>query len=787
MADTNPDTAASEGALADVIGYGATLASSMLMFAEMGRDTRELLEPVVMEINATTSALRQIDQALRDDKAAAEKQGRTPAYTPEGVAEVQTVTEQCDRVFRLVFALLRKALQSKGNLAKPSSEREPLDTESRADPGSLPLVTALCLADRSEWLEPRITRCQEQLQWLKTGILMHLQLARLANLHLNQGPRRSGVFDLELGLRASAERLRIRQLQIARKMVKRLDRKAKVEESDDDLDSDSDADSESASGSNAAGSTNDVDSNDVDKPNTDPQLNAHVLTDTAPSTPTATADTSNTGHPKAKESVEESSVLPPSTAAPPTISVPAPQSAPNLVSSRQINPPAQPPPPYEQPAASDSDTDFVLVEKPQPKKVVDDDDAQQPATTDGAPSTISISAPSGFRIIPKWIQQIFSCSSHPAESVSDKKLEAYIAQPSRASTPLKVPLGDDRLKSGLQSLCNNKISSAWLNYIDMDPDQRGIVDDVIRFARSQSPHVRTCVGVEEFKRQGEPSEYLIFLSLADPPRPVAFKDCVGRNFLFPFEFCKTWDDMKNLIDTAFLNVDIIGPPVLRGFYDLIINGDIIMPSLWSSSIRPGDRVAMHMWPMNDLVGPPPGRPFGARPPPPPLPTPMRGGPMPPPPPPPPPPAPRFAFPGAFPPPPPPGPIFGAFSSMPPPPPPPPPGGFSAVRPKPYPYGAEIIDVAPGKPCEGNQTSTVLAWMAGKPKKDENEMTKKEEQELKVVDFREVLDKEKMKTTDMLKKWTNATDVENSIVDFFDSEGCGSDDSSDTSDSDSDTD
>jgi len=77
-------------------------------------------------------------------------------------------------------------------------------------------------------------------------------------------------------------------------------------------------------------------------------------------------------------------------------------------------------------------------------------------------------------------------------------------------------------------------------------------------------------------------------------------------------------------------------------------------------------------------------------------------------------------------------------------------------------------------------------MRGKPERDENEITREEEEELKVVGFRVFLEKEKMKVADMLKKWTNATDVENGIVGFFDSEGCGSDDSS-NSESDSDLD
>ncbi|KAK0651009.1 hypothetical protein B0T16DRAFT_403014 [Cercophora newfieldiana] len=753
------DRAKNADGIAGAVRYGATLASSLQMFAEMSSNTKSQLDPVLAEINAATSALRQVSETLNDDNAAAEKQGRAPSYTPEGLVEVHTAATQCDRIFHLIFALLRKAVHAKGKSPNVDGKSEPLDMESAADPGSLTLVTVLSRGldedDPYDWLKPRITRCQEQLQWLKTGLLMHLQLARLAKLHLDHGPRPSGAFDLELGFRASAERLRIRQLQIAKRVVKRMDRKAEAEESSSESDSGSDSDSESETMTEA------------EPKSASPLSASHVSASELPTEPCPEDPTDNakSDAPETANAVEDDSASPP------------PEDA-----------PAPPPPPYTQPTTSDTEPDFVMVEKPQPepqseKATVATEEPpkmEKPGlSTSVGSGAVSISAPSAFRIIPKWLTHIFGSSSPPADTTSSD-LEAYIATAARASSPLKVPLGDERLKFGLKSLYNNKTSSAWLNYLDMSAEQRGIVDDVIKFARFQSPHVRTCVGVEEFKRHGEPSEYLIFLSLAEPLRPVSFKDCVGRKFLFPFEFCKNWDDMRNLIESAFLHVEIIGPNVFRGFYDLIINGDIVMPALWSSSIRPGDKVTMHMWPMNEVIPPPIGRPLGARPPMPPMP-PMRGGGPPPPPPPQMPSGPMF--PSGMPPPlPPPPPGFPGFPS------PPVPGGFPGSRPftRPPP-GAEIIDVCPGKPPKRGPGggSSVLAWMMGmKKKKDENEMTKDEEEELKVVDFRLFLDGERMKAVDMLKKWTNATDVENGIVGFFDSESSGSETDSD---SDSDTD
>lgn len=56
--------------------------------------------------------------------------------------------------------------------------------------------------------------------------------------------------------------------------------------------------------------------------------------------------------------------------------------------------------------------------------------------------------------------------------------------------------------------------------------------------------------------------------------------------------------MEELIKQAFQYVDIIGPHVQVGHYDLIgPMGEIILPAVWDKVIEPGWEVSMHMWPM----------------------------------------------------------------------------------------------------------------------------------------------------------------------------------------------
>jgi hypothetical protein len=64
--------------------------------------------------------------------------------------------------------------------------------------------------------------------------------------------------------------------------------------------------------------------------------------------------------------------------------------------------------------------------------------------------------------------------------------------------------------------------------------------------------------------------------------------------------------MEELIKQAFIHVDVIGPHVHEGHYDLVSpSGEIILPQIWESMVQPGWDVTMHMWPMPEPPPPPP--------------------------------------------------------------------------------------------------------------------------------------------------------------------------------------
>jgi hypothetical protein len=75
--------------------------------------------------------------------------------------------------------------------------------------------------------------------------------------------------------------------------------------------------------------------------------------------------------------------------------------------------------------------------------------------------------------------------------------------------------------------------------------------------------------------------------------------------------------MEELIKQAFLHVDVIGPHVHQGHYDLVgPDGEIILPQIWETMIQPDWTVTMHMWPMPEPPPPEPPQPEFLPPPPP---------------------------------------------------------------------------------------------------------------------------------------------------------------------------
>ncbi|KAL0936379.1 uncharacterized protein CTRU02_208594 [Colletotrichum truncatum] len=106
---------------------------------------------------------------------------------------------------------------------------------------------------------------------------------------------------------------------------------------------------------------------------------------------------------------------------------------------------------------------------------------------------------------------------------------------------------------------------------------------------------------------------------------IHLNDAVGRKFILPFQKAKTWEGLTSYLNEAFKHVDIVGPHVMEGHFDIVSKdlGDVILlPSIWGDLVKPGYVVDMRVWPIEKprqipvahrRPFPPPGMPAGALP------------------------------------------------------------------------------------------------------------------------------------------------------------------------------
>ncbi|KAK3988727.1 hypothetical protein QBC44DRAFT_370772 [Cladorrhinum sp. PSN332] len=183
---------------------------------------------------------------------------------------------------------------------------------------------------------------------------------------------------------------------------------------------------------------------------------------------------------------------------------------------------------------------------------------------------------------------------------SSPDLEAWITPCDQTnSMPTRLPLSRQELERSVMKLANKTASLL----ITMTPAQRSVIETVINTARLESPHTRILRAVQKQKGNGSGSQgsYIVFFSLAEPPSPIQFTDNRVRNFPFPFARAKIWENMRALIievfNTAGADMDF-RQAVMEGKYDLILEGGgIILPALWTCTVRPGDKVSIAIPPI----------------------------------------------------------------------------------------------------------------------------------------------------------------------------------------------
>ncbi|KAI1841930.1 hypothetical protein JX266_011900 [Neoarthrinium moseri] len=164
-------------------------------------------------------------------------------------------------------------------------------------------------------------------------------------------------------------------------------------------------------------------------------------------------------------------------------------------------------------------------------------------------------------------------------------------RPNAASTPEATETSPDPevLSNSTELILHQQRRVNQLQHYVREPAKRSSVVNELLAEWTTLAEDEIEVALSESEQPGNESEVQV----------IHFKDAVGRKFSFPWAVAKKWKGMTGYIMEAFVHVDVLGPHVQAGHYDLVgPNGVIILPSTWEVLARAGDAITMQMWPID---------------------------------------------------------------------------------------------------------------------------------------------------------------------------------------------
>lgn len=244
------------------VAFGQQLANIFHTWYEFTSKAETHLDQVLYDVEASTSALKHLEDLIEQDKTAAE--GTRKIFTAAGLEEIECLATKCNLLFKAIILLVQKSSERKESSDSDDDDDNDDDNdkskvETKTDYkydlliGPIPdlqSMKTLGLVLRFnysnwDWLEDRITHCQEQLRYVRKGLLLHLQIARLSQLQSRyRSPshpipkkftiliwsgssavdREDGAFESELVARGAIFVLRKSQLKYIRKKARKQER-----------------------------------------------------------------------------------------------------------------------------------------------------------------------------------------------------------------------------------------------------------------------------------------------------------------------------------------------------------------------------------------------------------------------------------------------------------------------------------------------------------------------------------------------------------------------------------
>ncbi|KDN67381.1 hypothetical protein CSUB01_07936 [Colletotrichum sublineola] len=202
-----------------IANLGCQLATKLVAYEIGTSDSDYEIHSLVEDILATATALGELREFLVADACAP-----LPVYKRAGREAIEDLAVRCGKVYTIIIrSVYRASLAAK--------VVEGVDFEALG-PQDLKPARLIAVKANLKWdmVSDTIENCDLQLRWLKSSLLLHLQVANIA--HLQTTSRAPGSFDDELASRALAIRMLARKVKATKLIVEAAERKERLALSD---------------------------------------------------------------------------------------------------------------------------------------------------------------------------------------------------------------------------------------------------------------------------------------------------------------------------------------------------------------------------------------------------------------------------------------------------------------------------------------------------------------------------------------------------------------------------
>lgn len=175
MADSNPSVRAA-------VEFSQHVTNLFHIWAGLGIKNEDRLVGVIFFMETCSTTLRTLEEYIVEDQS--KPFGIVRIFKPAALEDIESLAAKCSLLCRFTILLIKQAANEEGF-------KGITDVESGLETGPLPDLLAMKtlglitkLKGKWDWLEPRLDLCRDQLRWVGNGLLIHLQIAKLAKMKM---------------------------------------------------------------------------------------------------------------------------------------------------------------------------------------------------------------------------------------------------------------------------------------------------------------------------------------------------------------------------------------------------------------------------------------------------------------------------------------------------------------------------------------------------------------------------------------------------------------------------